>query len=73
MEIGSKALIGLGACLFVLGMAALVARQPIPVWIVPSMGGLMLVGVMPQRLRGYREQFNQAELRRMAAMDARRA
>jgi hypothetical protein len=66
----ARALIGIG---FVLGGAtllALVTGQPYGVWYPLALGAVLLLAIVPVRLRGFRRQYEDHELRKMAAADA---
>jgi hypothetical protein len=60
-------LIGLGVVLAVATMTALMMRQPYGVWYPMALGAVLLLAIIPGRLRGFRRQYEDRELRRMAA------
>lgn len=61
----------LGTCLTVLGLAAWMAGQPFHVWNVLILTGLMVVAIFSTNLGSIRRRFEEAELRRMSAIDTR--
>jgi hypothetical protein len=64
------ALIALGAACLLAGVIALVLGQPRAVWLPLGLIGILTVSILPARFRQLREQYNNLELRRMAAIDA---
>src|SRR5262249_22316068 len=65
-----QAMVVLGAILGIGAAIALVMRQPYAVWFPLGLGALLLLGIMPSRLRECRKQYEEKELRRMASVDA---
>jgi hypothetical protein len=63
------ALIGFGCALAVAGLAAVLARQPYAVWFPLVLGAVLLLSIVPSRLRDMRRNYEDQELRRMAALD----
>jgi hypothetical protein len=66
----ASAMIGLGAILAFATVIALMMRQPYSVWYPLALGAVLLLSIIPVRLRGFRRQYEDHELRRMAAADA---
>lgn len=64
------ALMALGGILAMIGLAALALRQPYAVWFPLILIAVLLLSILPSRLRHYRRQYEELELRRMASMDA---
>ena len=64
-----EALIGLGIALAVGGVAALAAKQPYAVWFPLGLGAVLLLSIIPFRLRQIQKLYEDLELRRMASMD----
>lgn len=62
--------IGIGAVLLVLGMVALSIRQPYGVWFPLLLCGVLIVGILPSRLRTLQRSYEEQEFRRMEAADA---
>lgn len=69
----SWGLIVLGALSGAAGLVALLLRQPYAVWFVLLLVGVLLLGILPFRLRQYLRQYRDLELRKMAAADALKA
>lgn len=63
------ALIAFGGVLAVGGFLALIFKQPYGVWFPLVLGAALLLGILPARLRHFRKQYEELELRRMAAAD----
>jgi len=57
-------LTGIGA------IAALALRQPYAVWFPLLLGSVLLLSILPPRLREYRRRYEDLELRKMASVDA---
>lgn len=66
----SYALIGLGILLTLAGLMALPSHQPFAVWFPLLLPGVLLVSIIPPRLKQFRRGYEDLELRRMASMDA---
>ncbi len=66
----AKTLITLGAVSTTAGLLALGLRQPYGVWFMPLLLGVILLGIMPSRLKQYQRRYEDLEARRMAALDA---
>jgi len=66
----SYTLIGVGILLTIGGLLALVSHQPFGVWFPLLLPGVLLVGIIPPRLKQFRKGYEDLELRRMASMDA---
>ena len=64
-----RVLTGLGVVTTACGLAALALRQPYAVWFSLQLLGGLCASIFPFRLRRYRQQFREQELRRMASMD----
>ena len=62
-------LIAAGAVSLVGGLVALALRQPWGVWFPLLLGGVLLLGILPPRLRQFHRHYAELELRRMTAMD----
>ena len=45
-------------------------RQPYGVWFVPLLLGVLLVAILPSRLKHYQKLYTETEMRRMTAIDA---
>ncbi|MBL9135256.1 MAG: hypothetical protein JNK85_05280 [Verrucomicrobiales bacterium] len=67
----ARAAIGLGAVLAALGLAAWLSGQPFHVWSVLVLTGLMVAGIFSTNLGSIRRRIEEAELRRMTAIDTR--
>jgi len=65
-----KLLIGLGAASIAVGLLAMTLRQPFSVWSVPLLIGVIVLGILPFRLKQYERDYQELELRRMTAVDA---
>jgi hypothetical protein len=63
--------IAMGVILTVFGIVALTMRQPFAVWYGPLLVGVILATVLGFNLRTIRRRYDDLELRRMAALDAR--
>jgi hypothetical protein len=66
----SSALIGLGLLSALAGVIALSFKQPYAVWFPLLLLGILLLAILPGRLRQFQKLYEQIELRKMAAMDA---
>jgi hypothetical protein len=66
----SYALMGVGILLTVVGLLALASHQPFGVWFPMLLPGVLLVAIIPPRLKQIRRGYEDLELRRMASMDA---
>ena len=67
---GSKTLIGLGVLSMTAGIIAIAQGQPYGVWFLLVLGGVLLLGIIPLRLRDFQKRYAELELRKMSAMDA---
>jgi hypothetical protein len=65
-----KSLIALGVVSLATGFLAMALRQPYGVWFVPLLLGVLLVAILPSRLKQYRKLYTETEMRRMTAIDA---
>ena len=65
----SWVLIGLGAALGLAAVVALSEKQPYAVWFPLVLGGVLLLGIIPFRLRNFLKHYEDLELRRMTAID----
>jgi hypothetical protein len=65
----AAAMIALGGALAAIGLAAVVLGQPYSVWFPLLLIAALLLGILPARLHYYRKQYQNLELRRMAAAD----
>ena len=65
-----KLLIGLGVLLGSAGIWALSLRKPYGVWFVLILMAVILLAVLPARLKQYQRMYEELELRKMASMDA---
>jgi hypothetical protein len=63
-------LIGLGVALGLAAVVALSEKQRYAVWFPLVLGGVLLLGIIPFRLRKFLKHYKDLELRRMMAMDA---
>jgi hypothetical protein len=63
-------LIGLGIALGLAAVVALSEKQPYAVWFPLVLGGVLLLGIIPFRLRNSLKHYEDLELRRMTAVDA---
>jgi hypothetical protein len=63
-------LTGLGAVLAGASVVALAMSQPYAVWFPLVLGALLLLGIIPARLRQFQKHYEELELRRMTALDA---
>ena len=66
----SYSLIGVGILLIIGGLLALASHQPSSIWFVMLLPGVLLVAIIPPRLKQFRKGYEDMELRRMASMDA---
>src|ERR1700757_3322597 len=66
----SWVLIGLGVALGLGAAVALSEKQQYAVWFPLVLGGILLLGIIPFRLRKFLKHYKDLELRRMMAMDA---
>jgi len=64
-----QALLGLGAVSFVAGIVALCVKQPYGVWMPLLLAGVLLLAIIPHRLRQIQRQYADLELRRMSSVD----
>jgi hypothetical protein len=65
-----KSLIALGVVSLATGFLAMAQRQPYGVWFVPLLLGVLLVAILPSRLKHYQKLYTETEIRRMTAIDA---
>jgi hypothetical protein len=65
-----KSLIALGVLSAAAGFAALSLRQPYGVWFVPLLLGVILLAILPFRLKEYQRRYDDLEMRKMTALDA---
>jgi len=65
----AMALIGLGGLATLFGLLALGLKQPYAVWFPLLLGGLLLMLILPFRLRQFQNHYQILELRRMVSMD----
>jgi len=63
-------LIGLGVALGLAAVVALSEKQRYAVWFPLVLGGVLLLGIIPFRLRKFLKHYKDLELRRMMAIDA---
>lgn len=63
-------LVAIGAILTISGVGAVFQRQPYGVWFPLLLCGVLLVAIMPARLREFHRLYRHHELRRMEAADA---
>ena len=66
----SWVLIGLGVALGLAAVVALSEKQRYAVWFPLVLGGVLLLGIIPFRLRKFLKHYKDLELRRMTAIDA---
>jgi hypothetical protein len=66
----SASLIAVGVIAAVIGLAAVVVGQPYGVWFPLVLIGVLLLAILPFRLRQYQRGYEDLELRRMVSMDA---
>lgn len=66
----SWAIIAGGVILLIAAVAALTARQPYGVWFPLLLCGMLIVIILPARLRMFQKLYQEHELRRMEAADA---
>ncbi len=66
----SLASIAVGIVLLILGVAAVLMRQPYGVWSPLLLCGTLIVSILPGQLRIFRRTYEEQELRRMGAADA---
>jgi hypothetical protein len=64
-----QGLIGLGVALAAVGVVALCTQQPYGVWMPLVLTGVLLLCILPMRLRQIQKFYEELELRRMASMD----
>jgi hypothetical protein len=64
------AMIVLGGLSTAAGLVALTTSQPYGVWFVLLLVGVLLLGILPVRLKDYQRRYHDLEIRRMAALDA---
>ena len=67
------ALVALGGASAIAGLAAVFLAQPYAVWFPLTLGGVLILAILPFRLREMRASYQQGELRQMRAIDALRA
>jgi len=65
-----KLLIALGVLSTAAGFMALALQQPYGVWFVLLLAGVLLLAILPFRLRDCQRRYTDLEMRKMAAMDA---
>jgi hypothetical protein len=65
-----KGMIVLGVLSTAAGLVALTVRQPYGVWFVLLLLGVLLLAILPARLKDYQRRYHDLEIRRMAALDA---
>lgn len=65
-----KSLIAFGVLSSAAGFLALSLKQPYGVWFVLLLGGVLLVSILPFRLRDYQRRYQELEIRKMTALDA---
>jgi len=70
---GAWVLIGFGVVLGLAGIIALCLSQPYAVWFPLTLGAVLLLGIIPFRLRSFLKHYEDLELRRMTAIDALKA
>jgi hypothetical protein len=68
--ISMKVLAFLGAVCCVAAVIAIAGKQPYAVWFPLTLGGLILLSIIPFRLRQFQRQYHELELRRMNSIDA---
>ncbi len=66
-----RILLLIGVFLLLTGLAAILLHQPYEVWFVLVLSGALLVGIAPARLRQVRRNYEELELRKISAADAR--
>lgn len=65
-----KSLIAVGVLSSAAGFLALGLKQPYGVWFVLLLGGVLLLAILPFRLRDYQRRYQELEMRKMTALDA---
>jgi len=65
-----KVLVLLGAVSSVAAVIAIAGKQPYAVWFPLTLGGLILLSIIPIRLRQFHKHYRELELRRMNSIDA---
>ena len=65
-----KLLIALGVLSTATGCLGLSLQQPYGVWLVPLLLGILLLSILPFRLKDYQRRYENLEMRKMVAMDA---
>jgi len=60
----------LGVLSMTAGIIAIAQGQPYGVWFLLVLGGVLLLGIIPLRLRDFQKRYAELELRKMSAMDA---
>jgi hypothetical protein len=60
----------MGVFSVIVGIAAVAVGQPYAVWFPLLLLGVLLLAILPLRLRQYQRGYEDLELRRMASMDA---
>jgi hypothetical protein len=63
-------LIGLGGLSAAAGLVALGLKQPYEVWFPLLLLGVLLLAIVPVRLKQFQRHYHELELRRMTALDA---
>ena len=66
----SGILIGAGALATLAGLVAVCFQQPYAVWFPLVLLGVLLLAILPIRLKQFQKQYEALELRRMASLDA---
>ena len=64
-----QALLGLGVVSLVAGIVALCLKQPYGVWMPLLLVGVLLLAIIPYRLRQIQRQYAELELRRISSVD----
>jgi len=64
-----QALLGLGAICAVAAVVALCRQQPYAVWMPLLLAGVLLLAIVPARLRQIQRQYAEIEFRRMSSVD----
>ena len=65
-----RVLVLLGAVSTVAAVIAIAGKQPYAVWFPLTLGGLLLLSIIPFRLRQFQIHYRELELRRMNSLDA---
>ena len=66
---GSFALITIGAICAAAGLAAVMLRQPYAVWFPLFLFGILMLAIIPYRLKEFRRHYEELEIRRMQSLD----